>query len=105
MKIHSTSFIIIVAASAFMFVGSPLLASHADDCIVKAFKKSSIFRTFLENDEMKIESKDGSVTLTGTVSHEFHISLAQDTIENIPAVKCVDNRLTVSAPKAEPAER
>ena len=38
---------------------------------------------------------DGVVTLTGTVSEEFHKSLTRETMEGLPGVKSVDNRLEV----------
>jgi osmotically-inducible protein OsmY len=47
-------------------------------------------------------SKDGVVTLTGTVSESSHKSLAQDTVESLPGVKSVDNQLLVSG--EQPAE-
>ena len=40
-------------------------------------------------------SKDGVVTLTGTVADSSHKSLAQDTVESLPSVKSVNNQLKV----------
>jgi hyperosmotically inducible periplasmic protein len=62
-----------------------------------------VFKTQLKNDTVKVDSRDGAVALTGTVAEESHKSLAQDTVENLPGVKSVDNKLTVSAdaPAAE----
>ncbi|MDP2971226.1 MAG: BON domain-containing protein [Deltaproteobacteria bacterium] len=37
-----------------------------------------MFKTYLKGDDIKIESKDGVVTLTGSVSEESHKSLAQE---------------------------
>ena len=46
-----------------------------------------------------MESKDGIVTLTGTVASEWHKTLAQETVTDLPGVKGVDNRLEL---KGEP---
>ena len=54
------------------------------------------------NDDIKIESKDGAVTLTGNVSEEYHKSLAQETVAGLPGVKSVDNKLEVKGER--PAE-
>jgi osmotically-inducible protein OsmY len=51
--------------------------------------------TYLKADDITIQSKDGAVTLTGTVSEESHKSLAQETVASLPGVKSVDNRLEV----------
>jgi osmotically-inducible protein OsmY len=57
---------------------------------------------YLKGDDIKIQSKDGVVTLTGTVSEESHKSLAQETVADLPGVKSVDNRLEVKGER--PAE-
>jgi osmotically-inducible protein OsmY len=51
--------------------------------------------TYLKADDITIQSRDGAVTLTGTVSEESHKSLAQETVAGLPGVKSVDNRLEV----------
>jgi hyperosmotically inducible protein len=88
---------IFVATSALIVTNTSLTATESDDRIEASAKSSYIFRTFLKNDSVKTESKDGAVTLTGTVAHGFHKVLAQDTVASIPAVKSVDNHLTVEA--------
>ena len=55
-----------------------------------------------KNDDIKIHSKDGAVTLTGNVSEESHKSLAQETVAGLPGVKSVDNKLEVKGER--PAE-
>ena len=52
-----------------------------------------MFKTYLKDDSIKTESKDGVVTLTGTVAEASHKSLAQDTVASLPGVKSVDNQL------------
>jgi osmotically-inducible protein OsmY len=74
-----------------------LQASETDDRIVSAAKKSYVFKTYLKDDSIQTQSKDGVVTLTGTVAEEFHKSLAQDTVAGLPGVKSVDNQLRINA--------
>jgi len=94
--------LILVAASALLFTGSSLRASETDDRIESSAKKSYVFKHYLTDDAIKTESKNGAVTLTGTVSQESHIGLARDTVEGLPGVKSVDNQLTVRGER--PAE-
>lgn len=76
----------------FMF-NVPLIASEMDDRIEASAKESYIFRTYLKDDDIKIDSRDGAVTLTGTVYDETHIALASETVANLPGVTGVDNKL------------
>ncbi|MFH2043675.1 MAG: BON domain-containing protein [Pseudomonadota bacterium] len=73
----------------------PVHASKADSRIESSAKKSYVFKTYLKADDIKIQSVDGVVGLTGTVSEESHKSLAQDTVASLPGVKSVDNSLEV----------
>ncbi len=91
------SLAIILTTSAIIFSGSPLRATETDDRIEASAQNSYVFKTYLKNDSVKAASKDGVVTLTGTVSEAFHKSLAQDTVEGLPTVKSVNNQLTVVA--------
>jgi len=77
-------------------------ASEMDARIESSAKKSYVFKTYLKGDDIKIESNDGVVALTGTVAEESHKSLAQDTVAGLPGVKSVDNRLEVKGDR--PAE-
>jgi hyperosmotically inducible protein len=43
----------------------------------------------------KIRSKDGAVTLSGTVWNDIHKPMAQDVAEALPGVTSVDNRIEV----------
>ena len=74
-----------------------------DNRIESSAKKSYVFKTYLKGDDIKIQSKDGVVSLTGTVSEESHKSLAQETVAGLPGVKSVDNRLEVKG--EHPAEK
>lgn len=73
----------------------PVQASTMDDSIESSARKSYVFMTYLTGDDIKIHSKDGVVSLTGTVSEESHKSLAQETVTGLPGVKSVENRLEV----------
>ncbi|MFH1976085.1 MAG: BON domain-containing protein [Pseudomonadota bacterium] len=66
-----------------------------DDRIESSAKQSYVFKTYLKGDDIKIQSKDGVVSLTGTVSEESHKSLARETVASLPGVKSVDNKLEV----------
>jgi len=86
------------AATAVLFVtSSPLRASDNDDKIESSFKKTYVYQTYLKDDGVKAEAKDGVVTLTGTVSEESHKVLAQDTASGLPGVTRVDNQLATKA--------
>jgi hyperosmotically inducible periplasmic protein len=75
---------------------TPLWAARSDDArIVSAAKQSYVYRTYLKDDDIKIQSVDGVVTLKGEVSDRSHKDMAADTVENLPGVKIVDNRLVV----------
>ncbi|SFL28972.1 Osmotically-inducible protein OsmY, contains BON domain [Desulfomicrobium norvegicum] len=84
---------LLLATAAFFILGMPLQASDSDRNIEKSAKQSHVFKKYLQDDDIKIESKDGAVTMTGVVSGSYHKALAQETVENIPGVKSVDNKL------------
>ena len=73
----------------------PLLASETDERIESSAQKSYVFKTYLQDDAIKAESKDGAVTLSGTVNQDSHKGLAEETVANLPGVKSVDNRLEI----------
>jgi len=94
---------LMVAVVALLVTTMPVHASTMDDGIKSSAKKSYVFKTYLKGDDIKIQSKDGVVSLTGTVSEESHKSLAQETVAGLPGVKSVDNRLEVKGER--PAEK
>jgi len=95
---------LMVAAVVLLALSMPVHASKMDDQIVSSAKKSYAFKNYLKGDDIKIQSKDGAVTLTGTVSQESHKTLAQETVAGLRGVKTVDNRLEVKG-KAPPPTR
>ena len=96
------SLALLTAVSALLITNTPLRASETDDRIESSANKSYVFKTYLKGDSITTESKNGAVILTGTVAESSHKSLAQDTVEGLPGVKSVDNRLTVKG--ESPAE-
>lgn len=92
---RSLSLALLIATSALLFNPGALPAAEMDDRIEAAALKSHVFKTYLKDDAIKAESRDGVVTLTGTVAQDSHKSLAQDTVESLPGVKSVNNQLTV----------
>jgi osmotically-inducible protein OsmY len=85
----------IVAAVTLLAFSVPVHAAKTDDRIESSAKQSYIFKTYLKGDDIKINSSEGAVTLTGVVSEESHKALASDTVSGLPGVKSVDNKLTV----------
>ncbi len=88
---------LMVAVIALLATGVPVFAADTDSRIESSAKQSYAFKTYLKDDDIKVESKKGVVTLTGTVANEYHKSLAKDTVESLPGVKSVDNRLELKA--------
>jgi osmotically-inducible protein OsmY len=88
--------------STMLITSSPLRAADADSRIESSAAKSYTFKTTLKGDSIKVDSKDGIVTLTGTVTNASQKSLAEDTVSSLPGVKSVDNQLVISG--AQPAE-
>ncbi len=88
--------------STLLITSSPLRAADTDSRIESSATKSYVFKTYLKDDSIKTVSKDGVVTLTGTVADASHKSMAGDTVTSLPGVKSVDNQLVVSGD--QPAE-
>jgi osmotically-inducible protein OsmY len=86
---------LLMAVVALFVISVPVHASKMDSRIEASAKQSHVFKTYLKDDDIKIQSNDGAVTLTGIVSEESHKSLAQETVTSLPGVKSVDNRLEV----------
>lgn len=96
MKMKSKYTLALLAAAGVLFISaSTLSANETDDRIESSAKNSYVFKTYLRQDSIKTESKDGVVILTGTVAEASHKDLAADTVENLPGVKNVDNQLVV----------
>jgi hyperosmotically inducible protein len=91
-QIHPLALLI---ATGMLVAGTSLRASETDSRIESSAKKSYVFKTYLKDDSIKVRSKDGLVILTGTVADASQKSLAENTVESLPGVVSVDNRLKI----------
>jgi osmotically-inducible protein OsmY len=88
--------------STLLLTSAPLHAADTDSRIESSAAKSYVFKTYLKDDSIKTDCKNGAVTLTGTVADASHKSMAEDTVSSLPGVTSVDNELVVSG--QQPAE-
>lgn len=89
-----------LATSLIVAGATSLRAMDSDDQIESSFKKSYVYQTYLKDDAVRTDAKDGVVTLTGTVAEESHKILAQETVAGLPGVTRVDNQLATKAEAA-----
>jgi len=87
---------LMVASAALLALSVPAHASQMDDRIDSSARNSYVFKTYLQADNIKIQSLNGDVTLTGTVADEAHKALAHDSVADLPGVKSVNNKLEVT---------
>lgn len=99
MKFKLYSIALIVAAAMVILCNDNLFASDSDNRIAASAKQSYVFKTYLKNDDITVISKNGVVTLTGTVADESNKILAKETVASLSGVKSVDNQLTLSGKK------
>lgn len=91
-----TNRLALIVAVIFLFSATgSLFASEEDSRIESAIKESYVFKAYVHGDDIIIESKDGAVTLTGTVFEESHKILAGEIVAGQPGVKRLDNKLKV----------
>ena len=86
-----------VAATAMVTASLPVFASDADTRIESEFEQTYVYRTYLKDDAIKADAKNGIVTLRGTVGEESHKALAEETVAGLRGVSRVDNRLATTA--------
>jgi osmotically-inducible protein OsmY len=99
MRLNPTQPLALLTAAGVLFAAMyAVRASDADAAIVTAAKESYVFKTFLKDDQIATGSKDGVVTLTGSVTDARRKALAEDTVANLPGVRSVDNLLTIKTP-------
>jgi len=82
---------------ALLLTGSPARASDTDDRIESSATGSYVFKNYLKDDAITVESEDGVVTLAGSVNQYYHKELAAETVAGLPGVKSVDNRLELKS--------
>ena len=78
-----------------LLISAPARASETDERIEASAKNSYVFKTYLKDDVVRVASKDGAVTLTGTVAQEEHKALAEETVSGLPGVNSVDNQIEI----------
>jgi osmotically-inducible protein OsmY len=88
--------------STLLMASAPLHAADTDSRIESSAAKSYTFKTYLKDDSIKVESKDGVVTLTGAVADASHKSMAEDTVASLPGVTSVVDQLKING--EQPAE-
>lgn len=76
-----------------LIASGTVAASEIDERIVSTFPETYVYKTYLKDDSVTVSSKDGVVTLTGSVADAAHKSLAQETVASLPGVSRVDNQL------------
>jgi osmotically-inducible protein OsmY len=103
MKMKSNYTLAIMATvSTLLITSAPLRAADTDSRIESSATKSYTFKTYLKDDSIKVDAKDGVVTLTGTVADSSHKSMAENTVASLPGVTSVDDQLKISG--EQPAE-
>jgi osmotically-inducible protein OsmY len=96
MKI-SISALLLTAACAAAALGAHA-APQLDRSIEASVRNSFVFTHYLNKDSIKVESKDGAVTLTGRVSQQSHKDLAYEAALAQGGVTGVDDRLALGRP-------
>lgn len=102
MKAINTISIMVVTVFLLAF-SVPVQAANMDNAIETSVKQSYVFKTYLKGEDIKVKSKDGIVTLTGTVTEESRKTMAEETVAGLPDVKRVENKLEVKGDR--PAEK
>jgi hyperosmotically inducible protein len=87
---------LLVGVVALLLVAGCLSAAVMDKTIEANIKASYVFRSYLKGDDVKVQTKDGVVTLMGTVKNENHMIMAVDTVADMKGVKSVENKLEVA---------
>ena len=85
-----------LATASAVLLGTSAVATETDSRIETSAQKSYVFKTYLKDDAIKVESTSGAVILTGTVAEESHKSMAENTVANLPGVTRVDNQLKIN---------
>ncbi len=97
MKKTTQRLTLVVTLASLFFINTNLYASEMDDRIEASAKQSYVFKVYLTSDDIKIQSTEGVVTLSGTVSEDSHKLLAGETLASLPGVKSFDNQLQVKS--------
>jgi osmotically-inducible protein OsmY len=98
MKTRTCIALLLIAAAP-----AALFALTTDRKIEDAARASYNYHMVLE-DRVNVDSRDGVVTLTGTVQDQADKTLAGDTVENLPGVTRVQNNLVVKSAYPEKSD-
>jgi len=90
-----------MATAVLVATAVPLFATEADDRIESSFKKSYVYKTYLKDEHITINSRNGVVTLSGDVLEEAHKPMAQNTVEALSGVKSVTNNIVIKNDKSD----
>lgn len=90
-------------AALLLLAAAPLPARDADTDgrIEKTIQASYTFRTYLKDDAISVKAEGGVVTLSGSVSEDYHRELALETASGVPGVESVKDELKVKGPQPE----
>jgi hypothetical protein len=94
------SLVLMAGLLALLIITGILFASDTDGRILSAAQQSDVFTTYLKGDDIRIDSREGTVTLQGTIAEESHALLAVQAVSGLPGVRSVENRLQVKGPDA-----
>jgi hyperosmotically inducible protein len=97
MRLKTLYSLSVTMVAALMLLSIPTRATETDRQIELSARRSYVFKTYLKGDDIRIETRDGAVTLRGSVAEDSHRSMAEITITNIAGVKSVDNQLVTLA--------
>lgn len=92
---------LLIMALMFLLTSATTItyADVLDKQIESAARQSQIYQQHLKNDDIRIKSQDGFVTLTGAVENESEKRMAEEMMENLPGVKGVENKLEIAEPR------
>lgn len=94
---HPVKSILIGAAIGALSLSASAFANKMDDQIEASAKDSYVFKTYLKDDSVGVDAKNGVVTLKGSVADPSHKNLAEYTVAALPGVTHVENDLKVKA--------
>jgi len=89
--------LVLVLVTAGLFTAGVPARGADDETVESSFKKTYIYKRYFKTDNVTVvTSKDGTVTISGNVPDENLRLIAEDTIESLPSVGTVVNKITVT---------
>lgn len=101
---HSSLFATATIAGLFLVGSAALVAAEPNASIQLTFESTYIYRTYLKEDAVRAEERDGLIILTGQVADPSHKYLAQEAVAGLSGVSAVDNRLHVKSEGSEKSD-